>query len=464
MNTVQLKALALIILLLLMVAVYNLGPLIQGAPIGTGFTAKMLCSSVFVSGREEQDVFQHELQPTLDLGITATTNQQQKSATASIFGYIERTAVFRDGLGCTLLIDKDAEQLTAEAGSIGGDLQRIRSNSGSNPLQLASIKSPVDKNEIEKALNKAFKETNPETPRNTRAVVILHRGQIIGERYGGGFSASTPQLGWSMTKSVNSALIGILVKQGKLKIKDPAPVPEWQDPDDPRHLITTDQLLRMSSGLQFKEVYESDPASDVNVMLFAKADSAASAAIKPLAADPDTRWSYSSGTTNILSRIVRHSVDSDTAYWLFPHQALFAKIGAGQIFLEPDPSGTFVASSFMYATAQDWARLGLLYLQDGMWQGERVLPEGWVDYSRTPTPLEPVGRYGGQFWLNQGDQKWMPHLPEDLFAMSGHNGQFVFIIPSHDLVVVRLGYSPAVKATDLMAFVADLVAVLPRSS
>jgi CubicO group peptidase (beta-lactamase class C family) len=290
----------------------------------------------------------------------------------------------------------------------------------------------------------------------------MHGGEILAERYAQGFTPSTPQLGWSMTKSVNSALIGILVKQGKLVTDDPAPVPEWQRSDDPRRAITLDQLLRMSSGLTFQETYEENPVSDVNVMLFASADSAASAAAKPLQAQPDTQWSYSSGTTNILSRMVRQTVAGSVVdYWLFPHRELFARLGTGAIFMEPDPSGTFVASSFMYATPRDWARLGQLYLQDGIWQGERILPEGWVEYSRTPTPLAPGGRYGAQFWLNQGEEKWLTDLPPDLFAMSGHDGQFVLILPSQDLVVVRLGYSPGIDRNELLAFVVDLLKLVP---
>lgn len=462
MNSVQIKALAATSFGLLMLAVYNFGPLIRGAPIATGFAAKMLCSSMFISGRAQQDVLDNELQSIVDMGVTVSSNSQNRSATASILGGLERTAVFRDGLGCTLAIEKDMAQLHAEANDIDTEIKAALAIRPAKPLPESS---PSDSNQLKAmnaALDKAFANTDSTGPRNTRGVVVLQQGKIIAERYAAGFTAATPQLGWSMTKSVNSALIGILVKQGKLDKDALAPVPEWRDAADPRNAITLDQLLRMSSGLEFEEVYESDPASDVNTMLFASSEAAVVAANKPLAATPDTLWSYSSGTSNILSRIVRQAVGEQGDYWSFPHRELFSRIGTGQIYIEPDPAGTFVASSFMYASARDWARLGLLYLNDGVWEGQRILPEGWVDYSRTATPLEPVGRYGAQFWLNKGEQQWVPGLPEDLFAMSGHNGQFVFIIPSYDLVVVRLGFSPGIPVTESMAFVADLLAVLPK--
>ena len=194
-------------------------------------------------------------------------------------------------------------------------------------------------------------------------------------------------LGWSMTKSVTNALIGILVKQGKLSLDQLAPVPEWSDPADPRHAITLDQLMRMSSGLEFSEDY-ADLTTGVTQMLYNTDDMGAYAAAAPLEAEPDGVWNYSSGTANIVSRIVRDTVGgSDEEYLTFPRRALFDPIGMTSAVMEPDASDTFVGSSYMYATARDWARFGLLFLQDGMWEGERILPEGWVDYSITPTPL-----------------------------------------------------------------------------
>ena len=223
-----------------------------------------------------------------------------------------------------------------------------------------------------------------------------------------------------MTKSVTNALVGILVKQGRLRLKDPAPVPEWRSPGDPRDSITLDELMRMSSGLKFKEDYK-DPFPDVVRMLFSRSDAGAFAASMPLEAAPDSRWQYSSGTANIISRIVRQTLGGTLRdYFAFPQQALFDKIGMASAVMEPDPSGTFVGSSFMYATPRDWARFGLLCLNDGVWHAERILPERWMKYSTTPTPKAPMRKYGAQFWLNAGDpgnpsERWMSGAPPDMY-------------------------------------------------
>jgi CubicO group peptidase (beta-lactamase class C family) len=222
-------------------------------------------------------------------------------------------------------------------------------------------------------------------------------------------------------------------------------VPEWRGPGDPRAAITLDQLLRMSSGLSFGETKDGD--SDMVTMLFDRGDTAAYAAAKPLEHPPDSHWQYSSGTANIVSRILRHSFEGDQrAYFRFPRHALFDRIGMGSAVIEPDASGSFVASSFMFATARDWARFGLLFLEGGVWQGERILPAGWVAYSTTPTPRAPQGRYGAHWWLNAGepddpsDRPW-PDMPTDTFSTRGHEGQEVVVVPSRELVLVRLGQS-----------------------
>ena len=252
---------------------------------------------------------------------------------------------------------------------------------------------------------------------------------------------------------------------GFLRLKDPAPVPEWRSPQDPRAAITLDELMRMSSGLRFKEDYK-NPRSDAIRMLLAEPDAGAYAAGKPLDVPPNSRWSYSSGTTNIISRIVRQSVGGSLSdYFAFAHRALFDRVGMASAVIEPDASGTFVGSSFMYATPRDWARFGLLYLNDGMWKNERILPEGWVKYSTTPTPNAPKGEYGAQFWLNAGrsgqpEDRWMPKVPPDMYSLRGFEGQYVSIIPSKKLVIVRLGLSVAEKAWDQEQFIADVIEAL----
>jgi len=273
-----------------------------------------------------------------------------------------------------------------------------------------------------------------------------------------------PLLGWSMSKSVTNALVGILVRKGKLDIHKPAPVPEWQRKDDPRKRITLDQLLRMSSGLEFEEIYA--PLYDATYMLYGSCDFAAYAANKPLKTDPDNEWYYSSGTANIIARIVRQTIEKDYEYYYsFIYEELFDKIGMYSAVMEPDSSGTFVGSSYTFATPRDWARFGLLYLQHGLWQGERILPEEWVKYTTTPTPKAPKGEYGAHFWLNAGgspdpkDRRW-PHSPQDAFGALGFQEQKVIIVPSKKLVLVRFGATTKREAWSTDEFIRNVIDAL----
>jgi CubicO group peptidase (beta-lactamase class C family) len=246
-----------------------------------------------------------------------------------------------------------------------------------------------------------------------------------------------------MSKSVTNALVGILVKDQVLDIHAKAPVDDWKTQGDPRNEITLDMMLRMSSGLEFEEVY--GPFKDATNMLYANRSMADFASAKPLAYTPDTHWSYASGTTNLIARIIKDKVGGSLAdFHKFSRERLFNKIKAYSAVIEPDASGSFVGSSYMFATARDWARFGLFLKNDGVWEKERLLPEGWVAYSTHPTPGASQGQYGAQFWLNAGDRenpmnRKFPTLPRDLYYCGGFNGQIVAVIPSRDLVVVRLG-------------------------
>jgi CubicO group peptidase (beta-lactamase class C family) len=324
------------------------------------------------------------------------------------------------------------------------------------------LPSGVDAQKLADALDEAFSEPDPKQHRGTRAVIVVYDGRIIAERYASGFTQEMPLIGWSMTKSVTNALVGILVGQGKLSIEEPASVPEWSKPDDPRRAITLDQLLRMSSGLDWSE-----GLTDLTAMLFGSAcsDVAAYAANKPLAKEPDSIWYYSSGTANIIARIIRDAVGGTQAdYFAFPRRALFDKIGMRSAVMEPDASGTFVGSSFMYATARDWARFGLLYLNDGLWEGERILPEGWATYSSTPTPSAPRNEYGALFWTigqTRGEAD-AARIPADAYSALGYEAQNVTIIPSRNLVMVRLGLSQPEDAWNLESFIVNLLKAIPE--
>lgn len=437
------------------------------APIATGYAAKILCSSVYVSGRDYESVMNEDLEMIGDYKIKVWLDERSKAAEASMLGMFKKRAIYREGLGCTLVVGVEEDELSGQtAGVEYSPPGKIELPWPKGDLASGEIPQDIDKVKLTAAVDKAFSEVPEQGPRRTRAVVVLYKGEIVAERYGPGITKDTPLLGWSVTKSVTNALVGILVGQGKLDLYAPAPVLEWQSPDDPRGKITVDQLLRMESGLRFIEEYEENIDSDCNTMLFDSPDAGGFAAAMPLEAQPGSRWSYSSGSANILARIVRGaSGKSQAEQFYFPRRALFERIGMRSAIMEPDPSGTFVGSSFMYATARDWARFGLLYLNDGVWMSERILPEGWVTYSTTPTPhAPPAEAYGSLFWLDAGkDTRWNPELPEDMFWADGHEGQYVMVIPSHDVVVVRLGLTRGPSTREVLSFVADILDALPSA-
>jgi CubicO group peptidase (beta-lactamase class C family) len=274
-----------------------------------------------------------------------------------------------------------------------------------------------------------------------------------------------PLIGWSISKSAVNALIGLRVKDGKLALTDTALMPEWRDQGDPRRAITVDELMRMTSGLTFDESY-GDTDSDVAQMLFVKGDKAGFAADKPLAFPPDTHWAYSSGTTTILAGVLRQSFNDERDYLRYPEERLFGALGMRSAVLEPDASGIFAASSFLYATARDFARLGLLFLHDGVWEGTRILPAGWVAYALTPTKLSPDGEYGAHVWLKLPESSGggEPPMPEDAYYMLGHDNQVVAVVPSRDLVIVRLGLTREDGDWDSARELSPIVSAFPLTA
>jgi CubicO group peptidase (beta-lactamase class C family) len=443
-------------------------------PLATGFAAKYLCSSTFISQRNPEVVFQEDIAPInpLSLAVDYQVNREQKSVSADSFGLFTSTAIYREGCGCSLIIGTNAEKMRQQTfyKQATDDNQRVQRDDlpwpeGSRgPVDPVSL--GIDPTKLNIALEAAFAEPGPDKTKKTRAVIVVYDGRLVAERYAQGFHKDMPMLGWSMSKSVTNALVGIQVKDGLLNIQAPAPVAEWQNDGNPRSEITLDQLLRMSAGLEFEESYL--PPDDTTRMLFESYDFAAYAAGKPMVAKPDAEWNYSSGTANIIARIVRQAAEKNyPEYYAFIRNELFHKIGMYSAVMEPDPSGTFVGSSYTFATPRDWARFGLLYLQDGVWQDERILSRGWVEYSTTPTPHAPRGEYGALFWLNAGspsdpaDRRW-PSAPRDAFAATGFQEQKVIIIPSKKLVLVRFGATSDRKAWNSDEFIADVLAAMPN--
>ncbi|MDN5201397.1 serine hydrolase [Fulvivirgaceae bacterium BMA10] len=449
-----------IIIIVFLIAVgYGIFYLWGLIPIASAYSAKIMCSCVFVSGRDEASVKEHDLVnfTMVDMEV----DQEKKTVESSIFGLGKRVAVYRKNLGCTLAVGASENELEQTQLT---DLTFLpeRADTVSWPmgddLRNNIFPSNVNRSKLERAIKSQFEETDPDNLLRTRAVIVLYNGNLLAEHYADGYSKDTPLLGWSMTKSVVNALIGILVKQDKLAISNQELLAKWQEAQDPRREISLDQMLRMSSGLEFKEEY-STPI-DVPKMLFGSYSASEYASEKELRSRPDGEWYYSSGTTNIVSKIIRNTFQSDLTYLSFPREALFNKLGMQSATMEIDASGSFVGSSFMYATARDWARFGLLYLNDGVWNNERILPEGWVSYSTHPTPLVPMGNYGAHWWLNAGDEEGnrkFPSLPQDAYYAAGHEGQIIMIVPSKKTVIVRLGLTLDSGRWDKEKFVKEVL-------
>ena len=302
-----------------------------------------------------------------------------------------------------------------------------------------------------KLMTEAFGST--ERLGETHAAVIIQGGRLVHEQYAAGFGPDSTHHSWSMAKSITHALVGILKGDGRIDPAAPAAVAEWQTPGDPRAAITLDQLLRMSSGLAWTEEYVRGNPSDVIAMLFeaGKDDVAGFAAKAPLAQAPGSHFYYSSGTTNIVSRCAAQAAGGDFA--AFMRERLFQPLGMTSPLPRFDAAGTFIGSSFCFCTAQDFARFGLLYLRDGVWDGQRLLPKGWVDYARTPTWQQPEaeaeGRYGAHWWLDVGGP--------GSFSANGYDGQYIVLVADLDLILVRHGVTPAEKKDALKAWVGQVV-------
>jgi CubicO group peptidase (beta-lactamase class C family) len=439
------------------------------AAIGAAYRSKVLCSIVFGTARSV------DLQRLEDVSaesywllrlFRSHADAAARTVTTSLFGLRARTAIYRPGLGATLFLPRSSASLPPSrvalqrtAVALAEDGQARVATASLNVRPTADLKVRATPGSLQRVVNAAFAEPYRKRQRRTRAIVVLRDGDIVAEQYAPGFDADTPLPGWSMTKSVLNALLGILVGEKRLSLEGKALLPEWQPPD-PRAAITVEDLLRMRSGLQFSEVY-ADFSSDVIEMLFNRPDAAGYASSLPLIFAPGTTWSYASGTSNILSLIVRRVV-GEGAYLEWPRHVLFEPLGMTSAILEPDASGTFVCSSFMLATARDWARFGQLFLQDGVWNGTRVLPDGWVSLSTTPTRQSPRGNYGAHWWLKLqpelgGGTRAAARIPADAFFAVGHESQTLTVIPSRRLVVVRLGLSVHDDAWNQAEFLTELL-------
>ena len=319
---------------------------------------------------------------------------------------------------------------------------------------------------VSAVLAHAFDGERPVSLVRTRALLVVQGGRIIAERYSDGITKDTRLQSWSMSKSFLHAAVGIAIADGKIDPAAPAPVPEWRDKSDPRHVITIRQLAQMTSGLEFTESY-SDPSGEAMQMLFGagRGDVGHAAANLASVHAPGTYWFYSSGSANIISRSLRDALGGRVQYRDFLRSRLFAPLGITSAVPEFDASGTWIGSSYVHATARDFARFGLLYLRGGMWDGKQILPRQWIDVARTPT-LASKGAYGALFWLNAPDpDTGAPAidaaLPTDMFMARGFGGQFIAVVPSRDAIIVMLNVAYTGDTKPIIALVADVLKALP---
>jgi CubicO group peptidase (beta-lactamase class C family) len=433
--------------------------------VATGFIASVICSETFVSGLDPEKILADTTAAMPGAGLIAwamgyKVDRARKDVTVTLFGLGRAHAVYRgEGLGCYL-----------DHGGAVADISLPAPES--KPALLPEIAGPAvvapQTPQLVAALDRAFAE--PENPpcRHTRAIVVLKDGHVIAERYADSVGIDTPLLGFSATKSVISALAGIMVRKGALKLDEPVPIAAWQNPGDPRGAITLDHLLRHTAGLALGSSLQASLASalqPVNRMKFMESDMAAYAESIPLETAPGAAWNYHDGNFIILAHLISNSAGGRAADMMrFARQELFAPLGMRNVALEFDASGNAEASSQMLASARDWARFGQLYLDDGMAGEKRILPEGWVKYSASATPNAWVGQ-GAGFWTNLGDSFGATYRvehgwPRDAFFAKGTIGQYVIIIPSERLVIVRLGRSPNFppEADGVFDLVRDVIA------
>ncbi|MCG8183104.1 serine hydrolase domain-containing protein [Tenacibaculum piscium] len=407
-----------------------------------GYSAKNTASSIFLAGRslEFTDKNDNNFSP---INLTSDEiNIEEKSATGSVFGLLTRKAIYREGLGAVLINDDyDITKKTPIPKRSKPD------NTTPFPYGNANQKDSIFKNINYKKLNNVI-DTLFDAKNKTRSILVIYKDQIIAEKYADGFDKNSKQLGWSMTKSIVSTIVGIMQCEGKININAANLFEEWQN--DERKNITLHNLLQMNSGLAWKEDYNS--ICDATKMLFLENDMTKTPLKKPLTSKPNENWNYSSGTTNLISGLIRSKFSTHQAYLDYWYSALIDKIGMNSMLIETDMSGNFVGSSYGWATTRDWAKLGLLYLHNGQWNGTHLFDNDWVEYATTPTPTSDK-QYGAQIWLNAGGK--YADVPKNMYSFNGYKGQNVFILPTENLVIVRTGLT---KNADMNLFLKEIIA------
>jgi CubicO group peptidase (beta-lactamase class C family) len=421
--------------LLLLVLVYLRIEIYPQLDLISGFSSKSVASGHYLDNRSLETIQQGDNDIDKIDWATNEINDAERFVSSKVYGLKERKAIYREGLGATLIND-DFDVSKPYLVPFRAWKNQLINNKpfpyGQNNHK-DTIFSNIDYVKLNAVVENAFDKKGQKDKR-TRSVIVIYKDKIIAEKYANGFDKNSRILGWSMTKSLTGTCFGILQKQGKIDIMKPALIEEWKN--DNRKKITINDLLHMNSGLEWEENY--NKICDATKMLFQAEDMTKSQIDKPLVGKPNNTWNYSSGTTNLLSGILRKQFKTHQEYLDFWYTNLLDKIGMNSAIIETDMAGNYVGSSYGWATTRDWAKFGLLYLHKGNWNGEQLFDESWAKYVATPTNSSN-GKYGAQFWLNAGGR--FPDAPKDLYFASGFQGQMVAIFPSHDLVIVRMGLS-----------------------
>ena len=435
--------------------------------------AKVMCSAVFITGLapdfavENVGYFTGPYAERARLG-KPVIDWAEQAVHITVSNGVTRTAKYLGSQGCVTLPIGEAS-LHFKPVAVKSALPDPATQRWPMGDVLADKPLPpeIDAGKLQQALDEAFKPAEA----LTAAFVVTWKGRLIAERYGQGITARTPLESWSMGKSVIASLFGILVKEGEYELSQPAAIPEWQARDDPRAKIRIADLLHMSSGLRIKAPQDPDydpsgPYPDHVYLYTGGVDSFRYAATRPLQWPPNTIGRYHNTDPVLINYLIRLAVEKrGEDYLLFPQRALFDKIGIRTMVIETDPFGNFLGQGYDFGSGRDWARLGNLYLQNGVWDGERILPDGYAHFVSTVAPAwKADGRpiYGGFFWIN-GDGVFP--VPKDAYYMAGAGGQTTLIIPSHDLVVVRMGHykGAAPGAVSFRRALALLMRAVPKS-
>ncbi|OUS30463.1 hypothetical protein A9Q99_05770 [Gammaproteobacteria bacterium 45_16_T64] len=436
---------------------------VNDLPIGKGFTAKYLCSYLFNSELDQSLVTKRFIAPKVqplpliwDIDVDHNTKTVRVADRIFLNESLAAKAIHREGMGCTVLVDKTVDDIAAH--TITPLAPPVLPTSTPWPHGTAGLTHEVipglDIDRVNAAVTSAFVEPE-EAPRNTTSLLVAYNGKLIAEQYDLGVNANTPLLGWSMTKTLSGTLIGILSDRGVIDIDDPAPIPGWAGTEKAN--TTTRDIVHMTSGLDFNEDYLG--FSDVSHMLYRESDQIAYTASRELIHPAGTHFNYNTGDANLLAKIVHDAVGGTAqAAYDFYQTELFHKVDIRSAFIEVDTTGQFVGGAYGFMTARDWARMGQLYLQEGLWNGEQVLSSEWVNYVSQPSPV--TDEYGGQLWLNSRGMDW-PNVPHDAYYFAGHQGQRVVIIPSKNIVVVRTGVTEDYDYIGLDGVISEIIAALP---